>query len=61
MSDVDRGQIVADAARVYEEFFVPALFGQWGPRLVRAADVAPATGSSTSGVAPASRRGRPRP
>lgn len=29
MSEIDRGQVVASAAEVYESFFVPALFAQW--------------------------------
>ena len=29
MTDADRGQVNADAAHVYETFFVPALFGQF--------------------------------
>lgn len=40
MSDQDRGQITASAAEVYEEFFVPALFREWPPRLLDAARVA---------------------
>ncbi|NDW01836.1 class I SAM-dependent methyltransferase [Salipiger sp. PrR002] len=35
--DAETGQISAEAARVYEAFFVPALFGQFGPWLVEAA------------------------
>ncbi|EPX85135.1 class I SAM-dependent methyltransferase [Salipiger mucosus] len=35
--DAATGQITADAARVYEDFFVPALFGQFAPWLVEAA------------------------
>jgi len=37
MSDSDRGQVNTSAAEVYEEFFVPALFGEWGSRVVEAA------------------------
>jgi SAM-dependent methyltransferase len=33
------GQIARRAADVYEEFFVPALFGEWGPRIVEAARI----------------------
>lgn len=29
MSEVDRGQVIASAAEVYDSFFVPALFAQW--------------------------------
>ena len=35
--DAEHGQVTATAAEVYEEFFVPALFGQWGPALLDAA------------------------
>jgi ubiquinone/menaquinone biosynthesis C-methylase UbiE len=31
------GQVSSDAARVYQDFFVPALFAQWAPRLGDAA------------------------
>ena len=37
----DRGQVSASAARVYEEFFVPALFREWAPRVADAADLRP--------------------
>ena len=40
MSSEDRGQITASAAEVYEEFFVPALFREWPPRVLDAAGVA---------------------
>ncbi len=40
-TDAAAGQISRSAADVYEEFFVPALFGQWGPRLAEAAGVGP--------------------
>jgi len=30
------GQITGNAARVYEQFFVPALFAEWGPRVADA-------------------------
>jgi SAM-dependent methyltransferase len=39
--DDDRGQVSGGAARVYEAFFVPALFRQWAPRVADAADVRP--------------------
>ena len=35
------GQVTGDAARVYEEFFVPALFAEWAPRM---ADILEPTG-----------------
>ena len=41
MTDADRGQVGIRAAEVYEEFFIPALFGQWAPQIVDLADVAP--------------------
>lgn len=37
--DRRRGRVIADAAEVYEEFFVPALFGQFSELLLDAADV----------------------
>lgn len=37
MSDAQTGQVVATAAQVYDEFFVPALFGEWAPRVCDAA------------------------
>lgn len=40
-TDPDRGQLVASAAEVYEEFFVPALFGQWPPILLDVGGVRP--------------------
>jgi ubiquinone/menaquinone biosynthesis C-methylase UbiE len=41
MSDNDRGQVIASAAEIYEEFFVPALFAGWPDRLADAAHVRP--------------------
>jgi SAM-dependent methyltransferase len=35
--DAERGQVRGSAAEVYEEFFVPALFGEWPERVVDAA------------------------
>lgn len=37
----DSGQIASSAAEVYDEFFVPALFGAWPPQLVAAAHLDP--------------------
>lgn len=37
MSDHARGQVERSAAQVYEEFFVPALFGAWAPKVADAA------------------------
>lgn len=40
MPNNDTGQVVLSAAEVYEEFFVPALFGQWTARVLDAAGIA---------------------
>ncbi|MPZ08850.1 MAG: methyltransferase domain-containing protein [Kiloniellaceae bacterium] len=40
MEAIETGQLSSSAAEVYEEFFVPALFGEWSPRLCEAAKVA---------------------
>jgi ubiquinone/menaquinone biosynthesis C-methylase UbiE len=37
----DAGQLTSTAAQVYDEFFVPALFGAWAPRVVAAAALRP--------------------
>ncbi|MEQ8355865.1 MAG: methyltransferase domain-containing protein [Kiloniellaceae bacterium] len=37
---METGQITKSAAEVYEEFFVPALFGEWSPRVCESAGVA---------------------
>lgn len=37
----DSGQLTSGAAEVYDEFFVPALFGAWAPRVVEAAQLQP--------------------
>jgi ubiquinone/menaquinone biosynthesis C-methylase UbiE len=39
MDDATTGQISPEAAEVYEQFFVPALFGQWPARLLDLAHV----------------------
>jgi SAM-dependent methyltransferase len=39
MTDASRGQVAASAAEVYEEIFVPALFGPWADRVLDAAAV----------------------
>ena len=41
MGDADRGQVDSAAAEVYEEFFVPALFGQWPQRLIDMSGLGP--------------------
>lgn len=41
MSEHETGQVPTSAAEVYEAFFVPALFGDWPPRVVQAAGVQP--------------------
>lgn len=41
MGEARRGQVGAGAAEVYEEFFVPALFGEWASRVADAAELAP--------------------
>jgi SAM-dependent methyltransferase len=39
VSDTDRGQVSANAAEVYDAFFVPALFEQWPGVVLDVADV----------------------
>jgi SAM-dependent methyltransferase len=39
MGNAERGQVNRTAAEIYEEFFVPALFAEWGPRVVAAARI----------------------
>lgn len=41
MDDATTGQIPAEAAELYERFFVPALFDQWPERLLELAQVRP--------------------
>lgn len=41
MQDLSRGQLIRSAAEVYDAFFVPALFGEWAPRMAEAADLEP--------------------
>lgn len=41
MSDITKGQVSADAAEVYEAFFLPALFQEWAPRVAEAARLRP--------------------
>ena len=60
MGDSETGQVSADAARIYEDFYRPALFEQWPPLVIEAAriqighrvlDVACGTGVLTRAVA----------
>lgn len=39
MTEHATGQVAASAAEIYESFFVPALFAEWPPRVLAAADV----------------------
>ena len=39
MEAAARGQVRKSAAEVYEEFFVPALFAEWAPRVAKAASL----------------------
>jgi SAM-dependent methyltransferase len=39
MNDSTTGQVIASAAEVYEEFFIPALFQEWAPRVADAAAI----------------------
>lgn len=41
MDVIDRGQVSQNAAAVYDEFFVPALFQEWADRVAAAADIRP--------------------
>jgi SAM-dependent methyltransferase len=61
MTDQAEGQVSTSAAEVYETFFVPALFGQWGERMAAAAglkrgdrvlDVAGAPGGAARAALP---------
>lgn len=41
MDGIDKGQVNHSAAKVYETFFVPALFQEWAVRVVDAAQIQP--------------------
>jgi SAM-dependent methyltransferase len=41
MDDTGTGQVTRSAAEIYEEFFVPALFRDWAPRVAEAARLSP--------------------
>lgn len=61
MGEVDTGQVTRSAAEVYEELFVPALFGQFAEPLLEAAGAQPGdhvldVGCGTGVVARAARR-----
>lgn len=49
MNDIDKGQVNYNAAEIYEEFFVPAVFGEWPDRILQSANVQ--TGQSVLDVA----------
>lgn len=38
-SNTDQGQVTLAAAKVYEEFFIPALFQEWAARVMEAAKI----------------------
>jgi SAM-dependent methyltransferase len=38
---LSEGQVTRSAADIYEEFFVPALFEEWAPRVTKAAELKP--------------------
>jgi ubiquinone/menaquinone biosynthesis C-methylase UbiE len=37
----DSGQVISSAADIYDEFFLPALFSAWAPRVLEAAHLGP--------------------
>jgi len=39
--NLSEGQVTRSAADIYEEFFVPALFEEWAPRVAKAAALSP--------------------
>ena len=39
MGESETGQVSAEAALVYEEFFLPALFAEWPRRVIEAARI----------------------
>lgn len=41
MDAIQQGQVQQSAAEIYEQFFLPALFAQWGKPMMRAAQVGP--------------------
>lgn len=41
MDAIQQGQVQRSAAEIYEQFFLPALFAQWGEPMMKAAQVGP--------------------
>jgi len=41
MDAQEKGQVTGAAADIYQTFFVPALFAEWAPRVVDAAEIGP--------------------
>jgi ubiquinone/menaquinone biosynthesis C-methylase UbiE len=41
MDDTSKGQVNRSAAEIYDEFFLPALFAEWAPRVAAAAGLKP--------------------
>lgn len=41
MGDSETGQVSEDAAKIYEEVYVPALFQDWCPLAIKAANISP--------------------
>jgi ubiquinone/menaquinone biosynthesis C-methylase UbiE len=39
MSESETGQVSANAAKIYEEFYLPGLFAEWAPRVIDAAGI----------------------
>jgi hypothetical protein len=39
MGDSESGQVSDQAAKIYEEFYLPALFEEWSPVVVEAAQI----------------------
>ena len=39
MGESETGQVSAEAARIYDELFLPTLFGEWPPRVIEAARI----------------------
>lgn len=39
MGENETGQVSAESARIYEEFYLPSLFAEWPPRVIEAAQI----------------------